>query len=58
MSTFTSTSHDQERTLSRETIASRAYELYALRGRVDGYDLNDWLAAEAELRAEKDDQDL
>jgi hypothetical protein len=28
-------------------IATKAYELYEQRGRVDGYDLDDWLNAEA-----------
>jgi hypothetical protein len=36
---------------SREAIAKRAYELYLQRGSVSGYDLEDWLAAEAELTA-------
>ena len=30
-------------------ISHRAYELYALRGYVDGFELDDWLQAEAEL---------
>ena len=34
---------------SRDEIARRAYELYETRGRRDGQDLNDWLAAEQEL---------
>lgn len=33
----------------REQIARRAYELYEQRGRQDGRDLEDWLAAEKEL---------
>jgi len=36
--------------LDRSAIARRAYELYELRGRTDGADLNDWLRAEQELR--------
>ncbi|MDE3052201.1 MAG: DUF2934 domain-containing protein [Nitrospirota bacterium] len=28
-------------------IATKAYELYEQRGRIDGYDLDDWLKAEA-----------
>jgi len=40
---------------SHDEIATRAYELYILRGQVDGYDLNDWLAAEAELLAVRRD---
>jgi len=30
-------------------ISRRAFELYELRGREDGHDLNDWLQAESEL---------
>jgi hypothetical protein len=37
-----------------ERIRRRAYALYEERGRVDGFALNDWLQAEAEiLRAQK-----
>lgn len=32
-----------------EQIRERAYELYDLRGRIDGYELDDWLLAESEL---------
>lgn len=32
-----------------EQIERRAYELYLERGREDGHDLEDWLAAEREL---------
>ncbi len=32
-----------------EEIRARAFELYELRGRVDGYALKDWLDAEKEL---------
>ena len=32
-----------------EQIRRRAYELYEQRGRVDGYGLDDWLQAEAEV---------
>jgi hypothetical protein len=31
----------------RHRIAETAYELYEQRGRADGYDLDDWLKAEA-----------
>jgi len=31
-------------------IARRAFELYSARGGEDGYDLDDWLNAERELR--------
>jgi hypothetical protein len=44
----TSTDADQP---SREAIAKRAYELYLQRGCLPGYELEDWLAAEAELVA-------
>ena len=31
-------------------VARRAYELYELRGRIDGFDADDWRQAERELR--------
>jgi hypothetical protein len=34
-----------------DAIAKRAYELYLERGSTPGYELEDWLAAEAELTA-------
>lgn len=37
-----------------EKIRERAYELYQLRGNQDGHDLDDWLAAEAEIAAKPD----
>jgi hypothetical protein len=36
---------------SPEEIAKRAYELYLQRGSLSGYELEDWLQAEAELIA-------
>ena len=33
----------------QEQIRQRAYELYEQRGREDGHDLDDWLAAESEV---------
>jgi hypothetical protein len=36
---------------SAEAIAKRAYELYLQRGSIPGYELEDWLQAEAELTA-------
>jgi hypothetical protein len=36
--------------VSEEQIAWRAYELSCARGREDGYDLDDWLQAERDLR--------
>jgi hypothetical protein len=32
-----------------ERIRRRAYELYEQRGRIDGFALDDWLQAEAEI---------
>ncbi len=37
---------------SREQIARRAYELYLARGGSHGYDIEDWLRAERELRGQ------
>ena len=37
---------------TEDRIAARAYELYVARGREDGYDVADWLQAEAELLAQ------
>jgi hypothetical protein len=36
-----------------DEIRRRAYELYEQSGRVDGYELDDWLQAEAELLSVK-----
>ena len=33
-----------------EEIQVRAYEVYVQRGRIDGFDLEDWLQAEQELK--------
>jgi hypothetical protein len=35
--------------IGKKEIATLAYELYEARGRVDGYDVEDWLQAEWEL---------
>jgi hypothetical protein len=35
-----------------EEIAARSYQLYLARGREEGHDVEDWLAAEAQLSAE------
>lgn len=43
-------SEDVGRYTSEEIIRERAYERYVQRGGADGLDLEDWLAAEAELR--------
>ncbi|MEI6084701.1 MAG: DUF2934 domain-containing protein [Verrucomicrobiota bacterium] len=34
---------------THQQIAARAYELHVQRGRMDGYDMDDWLQAEYEL---------
>ena len=39
--------------LSSDEIAARAYEIYEREGRSDGRDMDHWLRAEAELRAER-----
>lgn len=36
-------------TPSREEIEARAYEIYEQRGREEGHDVEDWIAAEQEL---------
>jgi Protein of unknown function (DUF2934) len=33
-----------------EQVRCRAYELYEQRGKADGYDLQDWLLAESEIK--------
>lgn len=38
---------DMPRNGTGDLIAMKAYELYERRGRIDGYDLEDWLKAEA-----------
>jgi len=35
--------------LLQEQIRIRAFELYELRGREDGHDLDNWLQAESEI---------
>ena len=37
-----------------QEIMRRAYELYEQRGRVHGFDLDDWLQAEDEILDERD----
>jgi hypothetical protein len=37
-------------------IATRAYDRYLARGRADGHDIDDWLAAEQELANERREQ--
>ena len=40
---------NERATPTDDAIAKRAYELYLQRGSVSGHELDDWLAAEAEL---------
>jgi hypothetical protein len=35
-----------------QQIQQRAYEVYEQRGRTDGYDLDDWLQAESEIKGQ------
>ena len=42
---------DEAEDVSRQAIERRAYELYEARGE-HGYDVEDWLRAEAELRSQ------
>jgi Protein of unknown function (DUF2934) len=39
--------------LAHDEIADRAYQRYLQRGSADGYDMDDWLAAEQELVQER-----
>lgn len=41
---------------SHQSIAVRAYDLYIQRGSTHGWDLDDWLQAERELRVEQKDK--
>jgi len=36
-------------TQDEENVRARAYELYEMRGRIDGYAEEDWLQAESEV---------
>jgi hypothetical protein len=40
------------RSVSNDDIASRAYQKYEARGRVDGFDWEDWTSASRELAAD------
>jgi hypothetical protein len=40
---------------THEQIARRAYELYLARGRVDGFEREDWMEAEKQLSVSEDD---
>jgi len=44
-----------DNSLSSEQIEARAYEIYLERGRQDGRDVEDWLAAEKELSQQRSD---
>jgi hypothetical protein len=39
--------------LAESAVQTRAYELYELRGRVDGHANEDWYQAETDLRAQR-----
>ena len=43
-------------TPNHEEIAGRAYQRYLERGSQDGYDVEDWLAAEQELTGQPGEQ--
>ena len=43
------TKRDAAITTDEENVRARAYELYEVRGRIDGYAEEDWLQAEEEL---------
>ncbi len=42
-----------QHTEAPEDVQERAYYRYVDRGRIDGFDRDDWYAAETELRADK-----
>ena len=47
---FEEGAHDQiDADLRHRLISAAAYELYRQRGFADGYDLDDWLAAESQV---------
>lgn len=48
-SPFTQSNTVQPPDLIQERVRQRAYEMYELRGREDGHDLDDWLIAESEV---------
>jgi len=43
------TKKDAASTPHQENVRARAYELYEVRGRIDGHAEEDWLQAEAEV---------
>jgi hypothetical protein len=50
METAPQNAGDTAGNIDRERVARRAYELYLARGGGDGLAMEDWLAAERELR--------
>jgi hypothetical protein len=40
---------EDHRSITKDDVAQRAYELFLARGRVDGHDVEDWLEAERQL---------
>jgi len=49
MKTELLTKTDATITSHEESVRARAYELYEVRGRIDGHAEEDWLQAESEL---------
>jgi Protein of unknown function (DUF2934) len=43
---------EDRRAITKDDVAQRAYELFPARGRVEGHDVEDWLEAERQLKAE------
>ena len=43
---------ENQRAMSKDDVAQRAYELFLARGRVEGHDVEDWLEAERQLVVE------
>ena len=43
---------ENQRAITKDDVAQRAYELFLAGGRVDGRDVEDWLEAERQLVAE------
>jgi hypothetical protein len=42
---------EDRRSITKDDVTQRAYELFLARGRVDGHDVEDWLEAERQLVA-------
>ena len=47
------TERDAASTTHEENVRARAYELYVVRGRIDGHAEEDWLQAEGEVTGSK-----